>query len=233
MNVPVLALKLDVACEAQWRTMAQRAIERFGRIHMLVNNAGVSGETGPLETQESTGWQWTIDVNLMAVFVGSKVVVPLIKSHGEGGWLINVASMAGMAGLPLGGAYSATKFAVVGLSESWALEFKADNIKVSVLCPAFVKTRIHASERNRPERYPSEKAKPRVPDHTEDSKKRLVEGGIDVAIVGKRTVEALKSGEFYIFTHPQYRTVLQKRADEIDAAMERAEQSALLQDIGN
>jgi NAD(P)-dependent dehydrogenase (short-subunit alcohol dehydrogenase family) len=199
---------------------------------MLVNNAGVSGETGPLETQEKAGWQWTIDVNLMAIFIGSKVVVPRIKSHGEGGWLINVASMAGMAGLPLSGAYGASKFAVVGLSESWALEFKTDNIKVSVLCPAFVKTRIHESERNRSENYPSEKTKTQDPDHTEESKKRLVESGIDAAIVGKRTVEALKSGEFYIFTHPNYRAVLQKRAHKIDAAMERAEQSQLLQDIG-
>ena len=91
----------------------------------------------------------------MGVVYGAKVMTPLIKEHGEGGWIVNVASMAGMGGVPYLGAYTATKAAVVALSESWAGELEEDGIHVSVLCPAFVQTRIHESERNRPKKYQS------------------------------------------------------------------------------
>ena len=81
-----------------------------------------------------------------------KTVVPHIKAAG-GGWIVNVASMAGMSGFPFGGAYNATKLAVAGLSEGWAMELAPFGIQVAALCPAFVKTRIHLSDRVRPEDY--------------------------------------------------------------------------------
>ena len=222
----VLAVALDVADEAQWQEVAKQTIERFGKVHMVVNNAGVTGDISPVEGQDKKGWQWTLDVNLMGVVYGAKVMVPLIKEHGEGGWIINVASMAGMAGLPFGGSYTATKSAVVALSESWHGELKRDGINVSVLCPAFVQTRIHESHRNRPARYQSDDS-----NSTGDNGKALVESGIEVSIIGKRVVEALNVGELYIFTHPNYRHAIQQRFAAIDAAFERAAQSPLLQHI--
>ena len=119
-GVPVLAVVLNVADEAQWQEVAERAVARFGKVHMVVNNAGVTGDAGAIEDQNVKGWQWALEVNLMGVVYGAKVMIPLIKEHGEGGWLVNVASMAGFGGIPYGGVYNATKSAVVSLSESWA-----------------------------------------------------------------------------------------------------------------
>lgn len=230
-DVPVLAVKLDVADAAQWQDAVNQTINTFGKIHMLVNNAGVGGETGPLEGQQPDGWQWSLDVNLLGVVKGAQAVLPTIKTQGEGGWIVNVASMAGMGGVPFGGAYTATKFAVVGLSEGWATELAKSQIAVSVLCPGFVKTRIHESDRNRPDSDTSSLSMANINDKAREQSKQLVENGIDVSIVGERTVEALKAGEFYIFTHPNFQKSMQKRAKAIDDAMSRAAASPLLKDI--
>ena len=232
-GVPVLAVTLDVAEEAQWQTVAERALERFGKIHMVVNNAGVGGEPGPIEEQNTKGWQWALSVNLMGVVYGAKVMVPFIKEHGEGGWVVNVASMAGMGGVPYSGAYTATKSAVVALSESWAVELENNGIGVSVLCPAFVQTRIYESHRNRQAQYQSDNTNSTHADNRAEKARQAVENGIDVSIVGKRVVEALSAKDLSIFTHPNYRAVIQQRAAAIDAAFERAAQSPLLQHIVN
>jgi NAD(P)-dependent dehydrogenase (short-subunit alcohol dehydrogenase family) len=233
IGVPVLPVVLDVAKEDQWQEVAEKAIARFGKIHMVVNNAGVGGESGSIENQNSRGWQWALDVNLMGVVFGAKVIVPLIKQHGEGGWIVNVASMAGMGGTPYGGAYTATKAAVVAVSESWAGELESEGINVSVLCPAFVQTRIYDSERNRQSQYKSDKKSSISENVFLNKAKKMVENGIEVSIVGKRVVEALNDGEFYIFTHPNYRPLVEERSSQINAAFEKASKSPLLQHIVN
>ena len=233
IGVPVLPVVLDVAKEDQWQEVAEKAIARFGKIHMVVNNAGVGGESGSIENQNERGWQWALDVNLMGVIFGAKVIVPLIKQHGEGGWIVNVASMAGMGGTPYGGAYTATKAAVVAVSESWAGELESEGINVSVLCPAFVQTRIYDSERNRQSQYKSDKKSSISENVFLNKAKKMVENGIEVSIVGKRVVEALNDGEFYIFTHPNYRPLVEERSSQINAAFEKASKSPLLQHIVN
>ena len=232
-GVSVLTVVLDVADEAQWQAVGQQTVERFGKVHMVVNNAGVGGDSGSIESQNKKGWQWVLDVNLMGVVYGAKAIVPFIKQHDEGGWVINVASMAGMTGVPYSGAYTATKAAVVALSESWAGELERKGIKVSVLCPAFVQTRIYDSERNRPEQYQTDDWDVTSESSFSKRAKDMVENGIEVSIIGKRVVEALNAGELYIFTHPNYRPVVQRQAAVIDKAFQRAEQSPLLQHIVN
>jgi len=232
-GVPVLTARLDVADEEQWKHIAEKASERFGKLHMVVNNAGVGGDSVSVENQEKKGWQWTLDVNLMGVVYGAKTIVPFIKSHDEGGWIVNVASMAGMGGFLHGGAYNATKAAVVALSESWYEELSSQNINVSVLCPAFVKTRIYDSERNRPEQYKSEISSSESNNSFLKKTKKMIENGIEVSIVGKRVVEALKNGEFYIFTHPGYRSEIQDRFKAIDEAFKDSEKSIALKEVPN
>ncbi len=232
-GIRVLSIPLDVADEAQWQDVGEQAVAKFGKVHMVVNNAGVGGDSGPLESGNTKGWQWTLDVNLMGVVYGAKVMVPLIKQHGEGGWVVNVASMAGMGGVPYNGAYTATKAAVVALSESWAGELARKGINVSVLCPAFVQTRISESQRNRPAKYQSETTNSSARNSFSNKTRQMVEHGIEVSIVGKRVVEALNQGELYIFTHPNYRPIMQNRCAAIDEAFERAAQSPLLQHIVN
>ena len=226
----VLTVPLDVADQAQWQAVADAAVARFGKVHMLVNNAGVGGEGGPLETQGVQGWRWAVDVNLMGVVFGAQAMVPLIKSHGEGGWVINVASMAGLVSLPQGGPYSATKYAVVALSEGWSAELADQGIHVSVLCPGFVQTRIHESQRNRPERYAADPAAGSDSQAAELQVKELVENGMPVELVGPRVVEALEAGELYIFTHAEgFREFVQQRFAAIDEAFGRVADSAALQ----
>ena len=231
LGIPVMSALLDVADEMQWKSVAEKAVERFGKVHMVVNNAGVGGDSGPIENQETEGWQWALGVNLMGVVYGAKVMTPLIKDHGEGGWILNVASMAGMGGVPYSGVYTASKAAVVALSESWAQELKDKRIGVSVLCPAFVQTRIYDSERNRPDKYKSENYNIENESSFSKQTKQMVKDGIDVSIVGKRVVEAINHGELYIFTHPNYRQVNQERFNGIDEAFARSAKSPLLKDI--
>jgi len=228
-----LGALLDVADEMQWKSVADKAIEKFGKVHIVVNNAGVGGDSGPIENQETEGWQWALGVNLMGVVYGAKVMTPLIKNHGEGGWILNVSSMAGMGGVPYSGAYTASKAAVVALSESWAAELQDKSIGVSVLCPAFVQTRIYDSERNRPDKYKSENYQIENESSFSKQTKQMVKDGIDVSIVGKRVVEAINHGELYIFTHPNYRQVNQERFNGIDEAFARSAESPLLKDIVN
>ena len=231
LGIPVLAASLDVADEMQWKSVAEKAVERFGKVHMVVNNAGVGGDSGPIENQETEGWQWALGVNLMGVVYGAKTIIPLIKQHSEGGWILNVSSMAGMGGVPYSGVYTASKAAVVALSESWAQELKDKRIGVSVLCPAFVQTRIYDSERNRPDKYKSENYNIENESSFSKQTKQMVKDGIDVSIVGKRVVEAINHGELYIFTHPNYRQVNQQRFNGIDEAFARSAKSPLLKDI--
>ena len=235
-GVDVLVVAMDVTDIGQWQSLAQQAVQRFGKIHMLVNNAGVSGTPGEADVTDAKGWQWVLDVNLMGVVYGTQTMVPQMKAHGEGGWLVNVASMAGMGGIPGGGPYTATKMAVVGMSESWQAELEPHNIQVSVLCPGFVKTRIHLSHRNKQAEYKNEDASggnTKGSASTADQMQAIIDAGLDPLLVGNRVVEALSAQELYIFTHPNYRSWVQKRFADIDAAFERAASSPLLADVAS
>ena len=233
-GIDVLAIEMDVTDVSQWQNVADQAIKRFGAVHMLVNNAGVAGTPGPIEQTDDKDWRWVLDINLMGVVYGAQVMVPLMKQHGQGGWMINVASMAGMMGIPLAGAYTATKVAVVAMSESWQAELKPHNIQVSVLCPAFVKTRINLSQRNKQPQYKDDKAADTVTPEVNaiaQHMQKVIDNGLDVEIVGERVVEAINAGQLYIFTHPNYRAMVQKRYKAIDAAFADAAASSLLADV--
>lgn len=118
----VLTCALDVTDYAQWEDIVANAKEKFGKVHMVINNAGVGGTPGKVEDSEHETWRWVMDVNVMGVLYGAQTCVPAIKEHGEGGWVLNVASMAGMMGMPYAAAYCASKAAVVSMTESWVPE---------------------------------------------------------------------------------------------------------------
>jgi len=219
----------DVALKTDLVVAARKTGERFGKVHFLMNNAGVA-VTGAQKNISEDDWRWIIDVNLMGVVYGTQVFAPLMKAHGEGGHIMNVASMAGIHGVSFSGPYCATKAAVVSLSECWRKELKKDGISVSVLCPGFVKSRIYDSMRNRQDRYGG-------PVHFEDEvnskpgrayNKELVVTGIDTQIAADRVLEALKNDEFFIFTHPHYRELHQMRVDDINEGFDRADASPAL-----
>ena len=202
---------------------AQATFDAFGHVHVVCNNAGVAAPGG-IDDISLENWRWVIDVNLMGVLHGIRSFVPHIRAHGEGGHIVNTASMAGMMG---GGGlgfspYTATKFAVVGMSEGLSAQLKPHGVGVSVLCPHFVRTEIASSGRNRPARYgPSETLDPASrAGQIAAEITRSVEAGIDPADVAARVLSAILTDELYIFTHPRMREGIRGRFAAIEAAMD-------------
>ena len=216
----------DVAARDSVRAAAEAALDAFGKVHVVCNNAGV-GAGGPFGTVSPGDWDWVIDVNLKGVVYGMEAFAPLIEAHGEGGHFVNTASLAGMVSPPGMEPYCATKFAVVAMSEGWAEQLAPKNIGVSVLCPGFVKTRINESRRNRPAAYgPDERPPPPA-----DAPPSRVLSGIPVEPVGRRVVEAVKANELYVFTHPGSKASVAARFERILAAFDAADASPALADI--
>jgi NAD(P)-dependent dehydrogenase (short-subunit alcohol dehydrogenase family) len=212
----------DVTRRDSLRAAALETIARFGKVHVVCNNAGV-GAGGPLGEVPERDWNWIVDVNLLGVVYGMEIFTPLILSHGEGGHFVNTASMAGMVSPPGMEPYCATKFAVVAMSEGWAGQLGPRDIGVSILCPGFVKTRIHESRRNRSDAYgPDQRAAP------SEGAASLVLGGIDVGPVADRVVEAIKANELYVFTHPEMKPAVVARFERILAAFDTAAASPAL-----
>src|SRR5436309_1473882 len=149
LGVKALAVRTDVTELAQVQTLAARAFETFGAVHVLCNNAGVAA-WGGLETATHRDWQWVLGVNLWGVIHGIEAFVPRMIASGRRGHIVNTASMAGLLATRGLGVYNTSKYAVVGLSETLVKDLAPHGIGVSVLCPLGVATRIRHSERNRP-----------------------------------------------------------------------------------
>lgn len=146
----VRGIECDVTDSASVERAAGASFGAFGNVHVICNNAGVAAGGG-IEDIALDSWRWVLDVNLMGVVHGIRAFLPHMRAHGEGGHIVNTASMAGMqSGLGFS-PYTASKFAVVGMSEGLAPQLAPFGIGVSVLCPGFVRTRIGESGRNRPE----------------------------------------------------------------------------------
>src|SRR5215475_8522224 len=148
----VRGVPCDVADPESVERAAQATFDAFGNVHVVCNNAGVAAGGG-IDNISVDSWRWVIDVNLMGVVYGVRSFLPHMQRHGEGGHIVNTASMAGMINGMGFSPYAATKFAVVAMSEGLAAQLQPHGIGVSVLCPEFVRTRIGESRRNRPERY--------------------------------------------------------------------------------
>ncbi len=228
----VEGIVMDVAVKTEWEAAAQKAFETFGNVHFLMGNAGVA-VTGAQKYIPESDWRWIIDVNLMSIVYGTLLFAPHMKAHGEGGHIMNVASMAGLQGVSYSSPYCATKAAVVSLSEGWRVELEKDGIEVSVLCPGFVKSRVYDSMRNRQVRYGGPlyhddlvKEKP-----SRKMNKDIVVNGIDTEIAANRVLEAILANEFYVITHPHYRESQQERAKRIDDAFASAEASPALANV--
>ena len=214
----------DVADAASVERAAQATFEAFGRVHVVCNNAGVAAGGG-IDHISLDNWRWVLDVNLMGVVHGIRSFLPHLRAHGEGGHIVNTASMAGMeSGLGFS-PYGASKFAVVSMSEGLAAQLKPLGIGVSVLCPHFVRTGIGESERNRPERYgPSKPLDPASPAAAMVAElARRIGTGLDPDAVAARVLAAIREDELYVFTHPGMRAQVEARFSAILAAMDKVQ----------
>ena len=222
-NADVDAVVADVSLKAELQAAADATIERYGEVHIVHNNAGVGG--GGYGAWTDADWNWTIGVNLMAVIWGVEIFGPLIERHGQGGHIVNTASIAGLIS-GSGNAYNVTKYGVVALSEGLRVELAPRGIGVSVLCPGFIRTHIVDSVRNLPERFAEARSgEPRpAPPGVEawlGNVRQRVEGGIDPLYVGELVREGIEGDWPYIFTDNEFEPFIAARFEGIKAGFDR------------
>jgi NAD(P)-dependent dehydrogenase (short-subunit alcohol dehydrogenase family) len=220
----VRGVECDVSSAESVEGAAAAAIEAFGKVHVICNNAGVAGSSGT-DAISLKDWRWVIDVNLMGVVHGVRALLPHVKSHGEGGHVVNTASMAGFVPEIGFGPYTATKYALVGLSEALAVELAPHGIGVSVLCPGWVKTRIIESRRNWPKAY-GPPPQPRSSSQAQQTA-RLVQNGMEPDDVAALVLQAIDKSELYVFTHADFRPAVENRFARVLAAYPKPEPATL------
>jgi NAD(P)-dependent dehydrogenase (short-subunit alcohol dehydrogenase family) len=218
-GVKAVAVRTDVSDRESGMRAAATAEREFGKLHIAVSNAGVSMHNQKLATISPADWHWLIGVNLLGVIHGIQAFLPLLLKHGEEAHLINTASIAGFQVNPdmHSAGYAMTKYGVVALSEGLENELKGTKVGVSVLCPAAVDTLIYRSARNRPERFGGATER-----QNELFLKDLLAQGWPPDRIGARVIDAIRAGEFFIFTHPATREWVEKRHALLQEAFDRA-----------
>jgi NAD(P)-dependent dehydrogenase (short-subunit alcohol dehydrogenase family) len=216
----VISVVTDVSRAEDVERLAGRTMEQYGAVHVVCNNAGVAAG-GLCWEQSIADWQWVLGVNLWGVIHGIRTFVPLMLKQGGEGHVINTASIAGLITGPAMSIYGVSKHAVVALSETLhhELGLLGAQVGVSVLCPAWVKTNIADSDRNRPPSYPpsAEAATPQG-QMIEQVTRHLISTGIPPSKVAEDVIEAIRAKRFYIFTHPEFLKLAQQRFETILAA---------------
>ncbi|HVT23786.1 MAG TPA: SDR family NAD(P)-dependent oxidoreductase [Rhizomicrobium sp.] len=229
-QIKAVSVHCDVGERNNLRAAALQAVSAFGKVHVVCNNAGVGagGEIGKVPERD---WDWIVDVNLKSVYYGVETFLPLIRSHGEGGHFVNTASIAGLISGPGMEPYSATKYAVVAMSEGWAMQLAGSNIGMSVLCPGFVRTRIHESARTKQARFGGTAGPESFDPDRREMITKAIETGLDPDVVGARVVEAVRDNQLYIFTDPRFKDVVEMRFAAIRNGFQQAEESEALKSV--
>jgi len=227
-----LGVECDVADRQSYARAADRAFSAFGKVHLLCNNAGVARTGHTWEIAESD-WEWTIGVNLMGTIHGVQCFVPHMKDHGEPSHIVSTSSMAGMRASIAGGPYTATKYAIVGLSEHLARELADTNIGVSVFCPNNIRSNMPNNGRNRPARFGGPidaKLDARAAEHIATMQERN-RAGMDPREAGLRVKKGIENGQLFIFSHAAEKQTLEERfqriLEDMDAAAALGPQGAL------
>jgi len=215
----LLSVQTDVSKREHVEALAQKTLDAFGVVHLLVNNAGVAaGSSVWASTWEE--WEWVMNVNLWGVIHGVKIFAPLMLAQDTEAHIVNVASVAGLLPDHPCAPYQVTKHAVVSLTENlyYSLVEQNSKVKVSVLCPGWVKTEILTAERNRP---PELKNKPgsvadkpkRVESYRE--MQEAMERGMSVQELTGVLFQAIEQDQLYVLSHPDVKPYIQQRMDNI------------------
>jgi NAD(P)-dependent dehydrogenase (short-subunit alcohol dehydrogenase family) len=215
-------VRADVSLKAELQAAADATVARYGKIHILVNNAGV-GSAGYYGHWTDAGWNWVLGVNLMSVIWGIEIFGPLIEAHGEGGQIVSTASIAGLIS-GVNPSYNVTKYGVVALSEGLRMTLAPRAIGVSVLCPGFIRTQIMNSRRNAPKRFASALEAPptegRLAEFVKEFQER-VSKGIDPLYVGELVREGIENDWPYIFTDTEFEPLIDGRFAAIKQGFDR------------
>jgi len=222
------SIKLDVADRSAYRAAADDTIRVFGKVHVLVNNAGV-WPTVPLSNASFHDFDWCMSVNVTGVFNGIRTLLSHIRSHGEGGHIVTTSSITGLACGALWGLYSTSKFAVVGMMEALRVELEDSEVGVSVFCPGGIISNIGRSDRNRP----AELSDTGVPDAVQAARLQtygkkvreimLKSGGkppmLDPMEAGELVLKGVLHNDLYIISHSEYESAIGERAEALLASL--------------
>ncbi|MDX1404330.1 MAG: SDR family NAD(P)-dependent oxidoreductase [Woeseiaceae bacterium] len=212
----VHGIQVDITDREAMAAAADETEAHFGKVHMLCNNAGIN-VFGPIEQANYDDWDWIMDVNLNAVFTGIKCFLPKIQAHGEGGHIVNTASMAAFVSGPGAGIYTAAKCAVRGLTECLWYGLIQQGIGVSLVCPGLVASNINMSEELRPE---SRADTGYLPDQEWIERLAVVQKmGMDPLEIGQKILQGILKDELYILTHPDHREEIERDFAEVMAAI--------------
>ena len=218
----VHAVDLDVTDRAAMQRAAEETERVFGKVHVIVNNAGV-GVFGGLSKATYDDWDWGMGVNVNGVFNGIHTFLPRIQAHGEGGQVIATSSVAGIIAHGGTGVYSTSKFAVVGMMEALRNELADTNIGVSVFCPGLVNTDIGDSNRNRPNTLADSAFKPDPKMMAKmRSQMKAMRGpppGMDPLEAGQRVLRGMQNNDLYILTTPELESEIEARGEAVVAAI--------------
>jgi NAD(P)-dependent dehydrogenase (short-subunit alcohol dehydrogenase family) len=212
-NTPdVHAICLDVTDREAFARAADEAERVFGKVHIVCNNAGINLFV-PIEECTYNDWDWVMGVNLGGVVNGIQTFVPRIRKHGEGGHIVNTASMAAFLPSAAAGIYTASKFGVRGLTEALRLTLYRYNIGVSVFCPGLINSAIYESEKTRPQRFASTEntAKSQL---TMNILPEIHKAGMSPEEVGEKVLAGIRRNALYIFSHPEFKDELREIFDE-------------------
>ena len=221
IGVRAVGVTIDVSDAQSVALAGNAALDAFGALHIAVNNAGVAMHGTALEQVSLEEWDWVIGVNVKGVINGIRTFVPMIRSHGDGGHVVNTGSVSSLfvrEGRDQG-AYAMTKYAVLALSEALEQELAGSGIGVSVLCPGGVTTSIFDSAATRPERFGGSYRRPQQ----EALKATFAASALPPEVVGRRVLQAIRDNEFYVLTHTGEREIISARLDRIKAAFDRAD----------
>jgi NAD(P)-dependent dehydrogenase (short-subunit alcohol dehydrogenase family) len=206
----VITVQLDVTDRKAMAIAADAAEQAFGKVHVLVNNAGV-GIGGPIREAKYDDWDWGMGVNLGGVINGIVEFLPRLTSHGEGGHIINTASMAAVVPMQVAAIYIAAKSAVLGLSEELRGELAPDNIGVSAFCPGPVQTNIRYSGELRPEKYKKDSGYAKFEKQLSERPNSPL--WMSIEEVGERVLAGLRRNDLFIFTHREFKEGFAERCE--------------------
>ncbi|MEJ2079548.1 MAG: SDR family NAD(P)-dependent oxidoreductase [Acidobacteriota bacterium] len=213
-----LSLRTDVSKQSDVERLAQQALDAFGQVDLLFNNAGVAAGGAPWEATWKD-WEWVIGVNLWGVIHGVKVFMPLMLEQKTECHIVNTASAAGLIVGTGSAPYATTKHAVVALSENLylTLQQRSSLVRVSVLCPGLVRTDIANAERHRPEELRNDEPIPMTPEMQTGlaAFKAAIATSMPPLQVADAVFDAIRKEQFYILSHPEWTELIQMRTDKL------------------
>ncbi|REE18875.1 MULTISPECIES: SDR family oxidoreductase [unclassified Paraburkholderia] len=237
-----IGVPTDVASAAQVEALAQAALDAYGRVHLLFNNAGV-GSGGFLWESSANDWSWVFGVNVMGVAHGVRVFTPIMLAQNEPAHIVNTASVAGLLSPPAMGIYNASKHAVVSLTETLYHDLRLAQanqaeagglVGCSLLCPAFVPTGIADAERARPADLRNDSGPTRSQIAAGKQLQRAVQSGkLSAGDVADLTFEAIAARRFYIVTHPAIMATVKLRHEDIEQLRNPIDPMSLKPEVKN